>query len=81
MSNPTPKLENLTHRSGQPIKGHKRIQTYLSPELLDKIDALASQQDWKKNYIIEQYLRAAFGLNTDYPVDELDLIAHGTPIE
>ena len=81
MPNPNPKTENLTSHLGQPVKGHKRIQTYLSPELLDKIDALASQQDWKKNYIIEQYLRAAFGLRTDYTPDELDLIAHGAPIE
>jgi hypothetical protein len=82
MSNPNPNLSNLTRAGmGQPRKGHKAISLYFTPELIDKINAVASQQGWKKNYVAEQYLRGSLGLPTDYTVDELDLIAHGTPID
>lgn len=84
MPNPniTPRPENLTRAGmGQPRKGLVRVELTLTPELLTQIDKTTAQQNWKRNYLIEQTLRAISGLPSDYNLDDLTLIFRGAPID
>jgi hypothetical protein len=79
MSNPNPPLENLTRAGmGQPLKGLQRTVINLSPDLLEHLDKTMQQQDWKRNYLVEQCLRTMFGLSSDYTLFELQQIIAGT---
>jgi hypothetical protein len=80
MPNPNivPRPENLTRAGmGQPPKGLQRVQVTLSPQLIEKLDAVTSKQGWKRNYLIEQTLRAIAGLSSDYSLFELEQIFAG----
>lgn len=84
MPNPniTPRPENLTRAGmGQPRKGHVKVLYSLPPELLAKIDEVATQQGWKRNYTITQLLSARLGLQSDYDNSGLDLILKGHIVE
>lgn len=70
--------ENLTNAGkGRPNKRLKRVLLPLSPELLDRIDEIAQQQDWARNYTVEQLCRAMLDLNPDYDEADFALIRAG----
>ena len=53
----------------------------LPPDLLAKIDEVATQQEWKRNYTVIQLLSARLGLQSDYDNADLDLILKGHSVE
>lgn len=84
MPNPniTPRPENLTRAGmGQPRKNLVRVELTLTPELLAQLNKTKVQQQWNRNYLVEQALRAIAGLPSDYSLDDLILIFQGAPIE
>jgi hypothetical protein len=73
--NPNPNLKNLTRAGmGRPCKNLQRISLTLTPELLEKIDAIATWKECHRNYLIEQILRVAIALPADYSQFELEQI-------
>lgn len=82
MPNPNPKLENLTRAGmGQPKKGRKRIQVTLPPELIERLDEVATLQDWDRSYTIEQLCRAMLDFKPDYDESDFVLIRQGRGVE
>jgi hypothetical protein len=84
MSNPniTPRPENLSRAGlGQPLKGLQRIQVTLSPELIQRLEEIQRQQDWKRNYLIEQALRVLLGMPSDYDEGDFSLIVKGRTVD
>lgn len=72
MPNPKPKLENLTRMGkGRPAKGLARVQITLTPQLLDRIESIASLKGWKRNYLVEQLLRISLGLPSEFSQEDL----------
>ncbi len=82
MPNPNPKIENLTRAGlGRPRKELKAVLVPLSPELLERLAEIQAQQDWPRNYLIEQVLRAFLEMPSDYDADDFALIIKGATVE
>lgn len=82
MANPHPKTENLTRAGkGQPRKGLCRTNYTLTPELVNRLKAIAQQQGWKENYTVENALRSILGLDSDYDEADFALIREGKIVE
>jgi hypothetical protein len=81
---PTPRqLANLRPGKGRPPRDTAQVNITLAKPLLALIDRIAQQQDWKRSYTIEMYLRKSLNLVEfgGYSPDDLDLIAKGAPID
>jgi metal-responsive CopG/Arc/MetJ family transcriptional regulator len=81
---PTDKqLANLRPGKGRPRTDNEQINITIPRSLLAQVDRICQQQNWKRSYVIECYLKKGLNLSeyNGYSDDDLTLIAKGAPIE